>query len=143
MDVVAVKPCCDTAVDFEFAETEAFDEIPLSVELFVVPGYWCLRVRLAGITAFILMVRMNAASNLVGIITFVGNHRLGRVSGQQRRGALAVSLLPAGQQQAQGSSQRIAEHMNLRSQSSTGSLPEPAHAPPFSRGSLLMGFDEC
>src|SRR5512146_28650 len=24
-----------------------------------------------------------------------------------------------------------------------GIAPEPAHAPPFSRGSLLMGFDEC
>ena len=118
MDVVAVKPCCDTAVDFEFAET-AFDEIPLSVELFVVPVLvfasalgWNNRLHSFG---------PDERSNLVGIITFVGNHRLGRVSGQQRRGALAVSLLPAGQQQAQGSSQRIAEHMNLRSQSSTGS----------------------
>ena len=60
-------------------------------------------------------------SNLVGIITFIGNHRLGRVSGQQRRGALAVSLLPSGQQQAQRSAQGIAKHMNLGGQSATGS----------------------
>jgi hypothetical protein len=36
MGVVAVKPCGDTTVELEFAETP-FDEIALRIELFVVP----------------------------------------------------------------------------------------------------------
>ena len=118
MGVVAVEPCCDTTVDFEFAET-AFDEIALRIELFVVSVLvfasalgWNNRLHSFG---------SNERSDLVGIITFIGNHRLGGVSGQQCRGALAVGLLPSGQQQAQWPSQRIAKQMNLRGQSATGS----------------------
>jgi len=118
MGVVAVEPGCNTAVELEFAET-AFDEITLRIELFVVPVLvfagafgWNNRLHLFD---------SDERSNLVGIIAFIGNHRLGRVSGQQRWGALAISLLPSGQQQAQRPSQRIAKHMNLGSQSSTGS----------------------
>jgi hypothetical protein len=116
--VVTVKACRDTAVDLEFAEA-TFDEIALRIELFVVPI-------LMFASTFSWNNRLHSfasdeRSNLIGIITFIGDHRFGGVSGQQCRGALAVRLLPSGQQQAQRSSQRIAKHMNLGSQSSTGS----------------------
>ena len=51
----------------------------------------------------------------------VDDPRLGGLSGQQGRGALAVGLLPAGQQQAQRSAQGITQQMNLGGQSATGS----------------------
>ena len=118
MCVVAVETCGDAAVYLEFAKT-AFDEIALRIELFIVAV-------LVFASAFggdysLHSLGSDERSNLVGIITFIGDHRLGGMSGQQFRGALAVSLLPSGQQQAQRSSQRIAKHMNLGSQSSTGS----------------------
>jgi len=118
VSVVAVKPCCDTTVYLEFTKT-AFDAITLGIELFVVPVL--VFARALGWNNGLHSFGADERSNLVGIVTFVGNHRLGRVSGQQRRGALAVSLLAAGKQQAQGSSQRVTEHMNFRGQSSTGS----------------------
>jgi hypothetical protein len=116
--VIAVKPCRDTAVDFEFAET-TLDEITLGVELFVVPVL--VFAGALGWDNCLHSFGSDERSNLVGIIAFIGNHRLGRLSGQQRRGTLAVRLLPSGQQQAQWSAQGIAEHMNFRSQSTTGS----------------------
>jgi len=124
--VVAVKPCGDPTVDLEFAKT-AFDAITLRIELFVVPVL--VFASALGWNNGLHSFGADERSDLVGIITFVANHRLGRVFGQQRRGALAVSLLPAGKQQAQGSSQRVTEHMNFRGQSATGSpqslLPRP------------------
>jgi hypothetical protein len=118
MGVVAVKPCGDATVNLEFAET-AFDEIALSIEFFVVPV-------LVFASPFGGNYRLHSfgpdqGSHLVGIVTFIGNHRLGRVSGQQCRGTLTIGLLPSGQQQAQRPAQRIAQQMNLRSQSATGS----------------------
>lgn len=118
MGVVTVEPCCDATVELEFAET-AFDEISLRIELLIVTVL--VFASAFGRDYSLHSLGSDECSNFVGIITFVGDHRLGGVSGQQRRGALAVSLLPSGQQQAQRSSQGIAEHMNLGGQSSTGS----------------------
>ena len=118
MGVVAVEARGDATVELEFAKTP-FNEIALGVELFVVAV-----LMFAGALGWndrLHSVGSDERSNLVGIIAFVSNHRLGRLSGQQRWGALAVGLLPTGQQQAQWSAQRIAEQMNLGGQSSTGS----------------------
>lgn len=118
MGVVAVEPCGDTPVELEFAKT-SFDEITLCVELFVVAVlmFACA----LGWNDCLHSVGSDQRPHLVGVITFIGDYRLGRVSREQCRGALAVGLLPCGQQQAQRPTQRIAEHMNLGGQSSTGS----------------------
>lgn|SRR6516164_8756708 len=118
MGVVAVEPRGDATVELEFAKTP-FDEVTLGVELCVVAV-----LMLAGALSWdnrLHSVGSDERSNFIGIIAFVGNHRLGRLSGQQRRGALAIGFLSSGQQQAQRSAQRIAEHMNFGGQSSTGS----------------------
>ena len=127
MDVVAVEPCCDTAVELEFAET-AFDEIPLRIKLFIVPVL--VFAGALGGNNRLHLFSSEERPNLIGIITFIGNHRLGRVSSEQLQGALAIGLLPSGQQQAQRPSQCITEHMNLRGQSSTGS-PQSLFARPL------------
>jgi hypothetical protein len=108
--VVAVEACRDTTVDFEFAEA-TLDEIALRIELFVMPVL--VFASALGWNNRFHFFSSDERSNFVGVVTFVGNHRLGRVSGQQGRGALAISLLSSGQQQAQRSAQGIAEHMNL------------------------------
>jgi len=118
MGVIAVESGCDATVEFEFAET-TFDEISLRIELFVVPVL--VFASALGWNNSLHSFGADERSDFIGIITFVGNYRLGRVSVQQRRGALAVSLLPSCKQQAQGSSQRVTEHMNFGGQSSTGS----------------------
>ena len=118
MGVVTVEPCGDTTVELEFAET-AFDEIPLRIKLFIVPVL--VFAGALGWNNRLHLFSSDERPNLIGIITFVGDHRLGGVSSQQRRGALAVSLLSSGQQQTQRPSQRIAKHVNLGRQSSTGS----------------------
>jgi hypothetical protein len=96
MGVVAVEPCCDTAVDLEFAET-AFDEIALGIELFVMAVL--VFASSFGWNNCLHSFGSDKGSNLVGIITFIGNHGLGRLPRQQRRGALAVSFFSSGQQQ--------------------------------------------
>jgi len=118
MGVVAVEPRGDSTVELEFAET-AFDEITLCVKLFVVAVLMCAGA--LGGDNRLHSVGPDERSNFIGIIAFVGNHRLGRLSGQQRRGALAIRFLSSAQQQAQRPAQRIAEHMNFGGQSSTGS----------------------
>lgn len=118
MGVVAVEARGDATVEFEFAKTP-FDEITLRVELFVVAI-----LMFAGALGWdncLHSFGLDERSNFIGIIAFVSDHGLGRVSGQQCRGALAIRFLSSGQQQAQWSPQRIAEHMNLGGQSSTGS----------------------
>lgn len=118
MGVVAVEPCGDSPVELEFAKT-SFDEITLRVELFVVAVL--MFARALGWNDCLHSVGSDQRPHLVGVITFIGDHRLGRVSREQCRGALAVRLLSSSEQQAQRSAQRIAEHMNLGGQSSTGS----------------------
>jgi len=87
----------DRRLHLEFTET-AFDEITLRVELFIVAV-------LVFASAFSWNNRLHSfasdeRSNLVGIITFIGDHRLGGLPHQQRRGALTVSFFSSGQQQA-------------------------------------------
>lgn len=118
MGVVAVEARGDATVELEFAKT-SFDEVTLCVELFVVAVL--MFAGALGWNDCLHSVGSDERSNLVGIVAFVGNHCLGGLSGQQRRGALAVRLLSSGEQQAQWAAQRIAEHMNLGGQSSTGS----------------------
>ena len=118
MGVISVEARGDATVELEFAKTP-FDEIALRVELFVMAV-----LMFAGALGWndrLHSVGSDERSNLIGVIAFVGNHRLGRLPGQQRRGALAISFLSCGQQQAQRSAQSIAKHVDLGGQSSTGS----------------------
>ena len=95
MGVVAVEPCGNTTIDFEFAEA-TLDEIALRIELFVMPIL--VFASALGWNNRFHFFSSEERSDFVGVITFVGNHRLGRVSRQQRRGALAISLLPSSEQ---------------------------------------------
>lgn len=118
MGIVAIEAGGDAAMELEFAET-AFDAIAFRIQRFVVPV-------LVGAVALggndnLHSFGASQRANRIGIVAFIGDYRLGGLSGQQRRGALAVGLLPAGQQQTQRSSQGITQQMNLGGQSATGS----------------------
>jgi len=91
--VVTVEAGGDASVELESAEA-AFDAITLCIELLVVPVL--VFARAFGWNNRLHPPGSNEGTNLVGIITLVGNHRLGGLSRQQRCGALAVGLLAAG-----------------------------------------------
>ena len=118
MGIVAIKASGDAAMQLNSTEA-ALDAIAFRIQGFVV-AVLMLSVALGwndGLHSF----GTGEDANRIGIVAFVGNHCLGSLSRQQRRGALAIGLLPAGEQQAQGPAQRIAEQMNLGGQSAMGS----------------------
>lgn len=85
MGVVAVKPCCNSSVHLQFAETP-FDQIALGVEFFVVSD-----------PARSISLGSDKLTNAVGVIAFVGNHRFGLVSFKQGLSTLAVGLFSSGE----------------------------------------------
>jgi hypothetical protein len=91
--VVAIETGGDPPMQLEFAET-ALDQIALSVEMLVVPVS-VVAVALGG-NDRLHSFGSDEGANRIGIVAFVGNHRLGGLSRQQRRSALAVGLLPTG-----------------------------------------------
>jgi hypothetical protein len=95
--VIAIKASGDPAVHLEFTKA-AFNEIALAIDPLLVPvaPFKCL----LGWNDHLHSLGADKGSNLVGIVTFVGNHRLGRLALLQQCGALAIGFFPCGQKQA-------------------------------------------
>ena len=94
MGVVTVKAGGDAPVELESTEA-AFDAIALCIELLVVPVL--VFARAFGRNDCLHLPGSNEGANLVSVISFIRDYRLGRLADEQRWGALAVGLLPAGQ----------------------------------------------
>lgn len=94
MGVVAVKPCCNSSVHLQFAETP-FDQIALGVEFFVVSDP--ARSISLGWNDNLHPLGSDKLTNAVGVIAFVGNHRFGLVSFKQGLSTLAVGLFSSGE----------------------------------------------
>ena len=118
MGSVAIEAGGDAAMQLESTEA-AFDAIAFRIQRFVVPVL--VSAVALGRNDRLHSFGASQRANRIGIVAFIGDYRLGGLSGQQRRGALAVGLLPAGQQQPQWSAQGITQQMNLGGQSATGS----------------------
>lgn len=118
MSIVPIESCGDSSVQFQFAKT-SFDQVPLSVELLVVPDP-ALPVAL-GRDDGLHFPLLKPTTNLVGIVALVRNQALGTLVLQQRGCTLTIGLFSSGEQQPQGPSQPVAQQMNLSRQSSSGS----------------------
>ena len=77
MGVIAVKACSDATVHLEFAKA-AFNEITLAIEFLVVPVL--VLTCPFGWNDHLHLLESDERSDLVGIVAFVGNDRLGRLA---------------------------------------------------------------